>query len=145
MAIYNLPEELRFRLSTHCSEYHVEWHGNVKVKRVIIAHADHEEHEDEVEVVLESDTRSLPAQLVSADKAFQRDECELGEGDEVAGTWIMSGEKEGSIRNGSKWANKNNSTAYLINSSRKTTLLQQPTNTPTTAQRARTLRAISSG
>lgn len=73
-------------------------HGDVEIERKVVAHADHEEHEDEVEVVLESDSGSLPAELVRENEPFQRDERKLGEGDEVAGARIMSAGSETSVR-----------------------------------------------
>lgn len=62
---------------TYCSENHVQWHRYVKVKGVIVAHADCKEHQDQVEVVLQSDAGLFPTAFVSNEKSLDCNEGEL--------------------------------------------------------------------
>lgn len=64
-------------------------HGYVEVKGEVVAHADREEHEDEVEVVLQSDPRPLSSAFVSKHESFQSDKGELTERDEIPTAWVM--------------------------------------------------------
>lgn len=68
----------------------MQGHGYIKVKGIIIADADGEEHEDQIEIVPEADAGPFGAKFVRENEAFGSDKGELAKGDEVTGTWIMS-------------------------------------------------------
>lgn len=72
-------------------------HGDVEVERIIIGDAGDEEHEDEQDIVLETDISLLSAEFLSHYEAFEGDEGELGEGDQVARTGVMSGKEVRSL------------------------------------------------
>lgn len=55
---------------TYRPENHVQWHGDVKVKGVVITNADSEEHQDQEEVIPESDPGSLSSHFVCENEAF---------------------------------------------------------------------------
>lgn len=78
------------RIGTHRPEDHVKGHWNIKVKSIVVAHGDGEEHQDQIEVILQANTWRFAAALVSENEAFQGDERKLGEGDEVSTSRVMS-------------------------------------------------------
>lgn len=70
-----------FKFITHRPEDHVQWHGDVKVKGIIIGHTGDEEHENQKEIVLESDVPLSSPKLLGHHESLQGHESELAEGD----------------------------------------------------------------
>lgn len=114
-------------IATYGPEDHVQGHGDVEVKRIVVGHTGHEEHEHEEHVVPETDVPALRPELLRHHEALERHKRELGEGDQVARAGVMS-ECDGDGLEG-KFDDKTDRT-HLTISSRKMTLEQQPKNTP---------------
>ena len=75
---------LQWKLSTHCSEYHVEWHGDAESKGVVVEDIDDEEEGHHQEVSADGDAGWLAAKVGGEDGALRRNEQELEEGDDVS-------------------------------------------------------------
>lgn len=70
-------------------------HRNVEIKRIVVAHAGHEEHHHQDGVVLQADPGPYRAAFGCEQETLDGDQQELQEGDQIPRSWIDSEAKKG--------------------------------------------------